>query len=70
MNVVDLKEYKKSLNKIEYTTSPKPGLNQYKKNLDEKKSPTLIRALNPFWLIPLWKNVFFLLKDVLLNSQL
>jgi len=36
MNVVNFKEYKESLKKIEYTSPPKAGLNLYKKNLEEK----------------------------------
>ena len=58
MNVVDLKEYKKSLNKIEYTTSPKPGLNQYKKNLDEKIS-YFNKSVKPFLADPIMEKCVF-----------
>ena len=36
MSIVNLKDFKASLNKPKYTTEPKPGRNLYRKNLVDK----------------------------------
>ena len=58
MNVVNFKEYKESLKKTEYTTSPKVGLNLYKKNLDEKIA-FFNERIRPYLLNPIMEKCSF-----------